>query len=247
MPRSTASLKLIGTNVRCWARDIARGPSLVAGSDPNQVALTFDDGPNDPCTLELLEVLHRANVRATFFLVGKFVRRSPEIVRTIAQAGHLIGNHTMNHPSLLWERPTRIRQQLIDCNHAIEDAAGLQVNYFRPPFGHRWRHVVLAGKEVGLTSVMWNVTGFDWLADSPRNLVTRMNAGIDANRCDGKGSNILLHDGDFQKFGADRSATVVAVAELLELLPPRGIRAVTVDQFLPQATDNRKQAAKHVA
>ncbi len=75
---------------------------LLSGSDIQEVALTFDDGPNDPYTLQLLELLARHQVRAIFFLIGSFVRRRPEIARAIRQAGHLVGNHTMSHPSLMW-------------------------------------------------------------------------------------------------------------------------------------------------
>src|SRR5215471_6726192 len=70
------------------------GRTLTHGADPKQIALTFDDGPNDPHTLRLLEVLARYEAKATFFLIGKYVRLRPDIVRAIAAAGHEIGNHT---------------------------------------------------------------------------------------------------------------------------------------------------------
>src|ERR1700728_5087344 len=92
--------------VRHAARDIIYGRTLVAGSDIQEVALTFDDGPNDPYTQQLLDLLDRRQVRATFFLMGSYVRRHPEIARAIHEGGHLLGHHTMTHPSLLWERPT---------------------------------------------------------------------------------------------------------------------------------------------
>src|SRR5690242_1477452 len=70
------------------------GRTITHGKDPNQLALTYDDGPNDPHTLRLLDVLAKHNARATFFLIGNYVRRRPEIVRAILAAGHEIGNHT---------------------------------------------------------------------------------------------------------------------------------------------------------
>src|SRR5271169_1691512 len=100
------------------------GRTHIAGSDIHEVALTFDDGPNDPYTLQLLELLARHQVRATFFLIGSFVRRRPEIARALRHAGHVLGNHTMSHPSLLWERPARVRDELAACSAAIEDATG---------------------------------------------------------------------------------------------------------------------------
>src|SRR5581483_3094604 len=72
------------------------------GRRSKQLALTYDDGPNDPHTLRLLEVLSRHGTKATFFLIGRFVRQRPDIVRDIQQAGHTIGNHTFSHPNLIF-------------------------------------------------------------------------------------------------------------------------------------------------
>src|ERR1700685_4368006 len=80
-----------------WPTSQIFGRTILAGSDPRQIALTFDDGPNDPYTLELIDLLARYEVQATFFLMGNFVRRRPEIARALHQAGHLLGNHTMTH------------------------------------------------------------------------------------------------------------------------------------------------------
>src|SRR3954447_19237260 len=77
-----------------------------------KLALTYDDGPNDPYTLQLLDVLARHEVRATFFLVGKFVEQRPDIVRHIVSGGHDIGNHTWSHPYLIWASPAEARRQL---------------------------------------------------------------------------------------------------------------------------------------
>src|SRR5215475_14705206 len=89
-----------------------------------QLALTYDDGPNDPYTLRLLEVLAKHNVHATFFLVGHYVQQRPDIVREIARAGHTIGNHTFTHPLLIFKSAKEIRQELTDCRAAITDAIG---------------------------------------------------------------------------------------------------------------------------
>src|SRR5277367_6556845 len=86
-----------------WPTSQIFGKTILAGSDPNEYALTYDDGPNDACTERLLEILARHNVRATFFLIGRFVRQRPDLVRAVHAAGHLIGNHTMTHPWLVLE------------------------------------------------------------------------------------------------------------------------------------------------
>ncbi|MGB6304770.1 MAG: polysaccharide deacetylase family protein, partial [Acidobacteriaceae bacterium] len=81
-----------------WPTSQIFGRCVVAAKNPRQIALTFDDGPNDPDTYRLLDVLAKYGVRATFFMIGRFVQERPEIARAVAAAGHLIGNHTMTHP-----------------------------------------------------------------------------------------------------------------------------------------------------
>src|SRR5216684_4648846 len=83
-----------------------------------QLSLTYDDGPNDPHTLKLLEVLAKHDVRATFFMIGRYVRQRPEIAREVARAGHAVGNHTFTHPLLIFESAAGTRAQLVDCRQA---------------------------------------------------------------------------------------------------------------------------------
>src|ERR1700752_801795 len=86
-----------------------------------QLALTYDDGPNDPHTLRLLEVLARHNICATFFVIGRYVQQRPDIVREIVKAGHVIGNHTFSHPLLTFKSTAEVRKELTDCHSAIQD------------------------------------------------------------------------------------------------------------------------------
>src|SRR5215471_10197554 len=95
-----------------------------------QLALTYDDGPNAPHTLRLLEVLTRHNVRATFFLIGRYVTQRPDIVREVVQAGHIIGNHTFTHPLLIFKSAKETHDELIRCRAAISDAVGEHSNLF---------------------------------------------------------------------------------------------------------------------
>jgi peptidoglycan/xylan/chitin deacetylase (PgdA/CDA1 family) len=214
-----------------WPTSQIFGPTVVTGSDSRQVALTFDDGPNDPYTLRLIELLARHEVRATFFLIGGFVRRRPEIARALRQAGHLLGNHTMSHPSLLWERPVRVREELAACNAAIEDATGEVVRWFRPPYGARRPDVLRAAVELGLTPVMWNVTAHDWDAREARSLTSRIQNGVERNRRRRRGSNILLHDGGHRQLGSDRSVTLAATGMLLDSWAGTKMQTVTVDAW----------------
>jgi peptidoglycan/xylan/chitin deacetylase (PgdA/CDA1 family) len=214
-----------------WPTSQIFGRTVVAGSDVRQVALTFDDGPNDPHTLQLLELLARHEVRATFFLIGSFVRRRPEIARAVSQAGHLLGNHTMSHPSLLWERPKRVREELAACNAAIEDATGEAVHYFRPPFGARRPDVLRAAVELALAPVMWNVTAHDWDGGEAEPLAARVQTAVRRNQQRRRGSNILLHDGGHRSLGIDRSVTLAATGMMLDSWAGTTMQIVTVDAW----------------
>lgn len=191
------------------------GRTLTHGSDPNQIALTFDDGPNDPHTMHLLDVLAKHNAKVTFFLIGKYVRQRPDLVRAIAAAGHEIGNHTDSHPNLILVSAARLRQELSDCGKALEDALGSKVTLFRPPFGGRRPNVLRAARGMGLSPVMWSVTGYDWSAKSAAEIVKKVNGQVDPRR-KAQGEIVLLHDGGHLAFGTDRALTVAATRILLE-------------------------------
>lgn len=214
-----------------WPTSQIFGRTLIAADDANEVALTFDDGPNPAATPQLLELLARHNVRATFFCIGSFVREHPALTREIVAAGHLIGNHTMSHPRLSVEPGSRVRQELMDCNAVLEEVTGAAVRYFRPPFGARRPLVLRAARELGLAPVMWNVTGYDWKPIGADGIVANMEAGIARNRRRGRGSNLLLHDGGHRTVGSERMETVRSVERLLSANHDGAMRFVTVDAW----------------
>lgn len=207
------------------------GRTLVAGSNPDELALTYDDGPNDRSTPELLDVLDRYNAKATFFVIGKFVRLQPQLLREMHRAGHVVGNHTMSHPFLANKSVRLIREELAGCNALLEDVLGAPVRYFRAPFGARRPAVLRCARELGMEPVQWNVQGNDWEPIGTAAIVRRLELGVQNARSSSRGSNVLLHDG-FDKFmSCDRSDTVQATELLLQKALGAGMRAVTVDAW----------------
>ncbi len=199
---------------------------LASGS--KQLALTYDDGPNDPHTLRLLEVLARHGASSTFFLIGRYVRQRPDIARQIAQAGHAIGNHTFTHPLLTFKSEAEIRRELTDCRNAITDAVGEHSNLFRPPFGGRRTAVLRIARELGLEPVMWNITGYDWNAPPSGTIERKVSGSI-------RGGNvILLHDGGHKQMGTDRSQTVTATDRLLTRYKAEGYEFVSVPKMMAE-------------
>lgn len=214
-----------------WPTSQIFGRAVIGGPDPAEFALTYDDGPNDPYTQQLLDVLARHDVRATFFLIGRFARQRPEIARAIRAAGHLVGNHTMTHPVLLFQSPKRVREELTGCNAAIEDALGEPVRYFRPPHGARRPDVLRAARELRLTPVLWNAMGYDWKPTTAGQVLANLQRGIQRNKRRGVGSNLLLHDGGQAGIGQDRGHSVAATARLLESTIGQGIHYVTIERW----------------
>jgi peptidoglycan-N-acetylglucosamine deacetylase len=204
-----------------------------ASHGSRQLALTYDDGPNDPHTQHLLEVLARHNVHGTFFLIGSYVKQRPDIAREISNAGHAIGNHTFSHPLLTFKTEAEIRRELTECRTAIEDAIGVHSNLFRPPFGGRRPAVLRIARELGLEPVMWNVTGRDWnvpLAAAIERKVTKQIRGGDV---------ILLHDGGHRQIGTDRSQTVIATDRLIARHKKEGFEFLTIPQMMAASGSTR--------
>jgi len=190
-----------------------------------QIALTYDDGPNDLHTLKLLDVLAKHGVRATFFMIGRYVQQRPDIARAVAQAGHVIGNHTFTHPLLIFKSAAQIRAELVDCHQALQDAIGEHSNLFRPPFGGRRPATLRIARVLGLDTVMWNVTGYDWNAPPAaviENKIARQMCGGDV---------VLLHDGGHRALGADRAQTVIATDNLIWRYRDQGYEFVTVEEM----------------
>jgi len=193
------------------------------GRGSKQIALTYDDGPNDPHTLKLLDVLSKHGVRATFFMIGRYVRQRPDIAREVARAGHVIGNHTFTHPLLIFESAAQTRTQLLECRSALQETIGEHSNLFRPPFGGRRPATLRIARSLGLETVMWNVTGYDWNAPPASEIekkVTRQIRGGDV---------ILLHDGGHRVMGADRAQTVIATDNLIRRYRDQGYEFVAVE------------------
>ena len=217
---SVAGYQSKASTAQWYGRTFAGG---VRGS--KQIALTYDDGPNDPHTLKLLDVLAKHSVRATFFMIGRYVQQRPDIARAVAQAGHVIGNHTFTHPRLIFTSAARTRAQLRDCHQALTDAVGEHSNLFRPPFGGRRPATLRVARELGLQTVMWNVAGRDWNAASAAVIEKKIARQIRG------GDVILLHDGGHRAMGADRAQTVIATENLIRRYRDQGYEFVTVEEM----------------
>lgn len=195
----------------------------------HEVALSFDDAPDRNFTVQILDVLKRENVKATFFIVGRRAERYPEMVRRIQQEGHAIGNHSYSHANLPKLTEASFRRQISLTDQVLQALIGYQPVIVRPPYGNvnepqlRW----LIGQHRKI--VNWNVDSLDWKSLPPKKIVTNVLTDIQP------GAIILQHAGGGR--GEELSGTVKALPQIIHTLRANGMRFVTIPEML--SIDNR--------
>jgi peptidoglycan-N-acetylglucosamine deacetylase len=198
-----------------WPGSQLFGRTMTAPRRPGELALTFDDGPNPACTPRLLDILASQDVRATFFLLGRFAEAEPGLVRRILAAGHLIGNHSWSHPNLAIIAAHRVEEELTRTRETLQQIAGAPIRYFRPPYGARRPHVLRTARQLGMVPVLWNAMTNDWSEPSADATADRLIRFIDRLQNQGRAANIVMHDGNHRQLGADRNPSVAAAGQLI--------------------------------
>ena len=205
------------------------GATVRHTNSARQLALTFDDGPNPAITPKLLSLLDRYGARASFFLIGRFVKECPALVKEISARGHLIGNHTQTHPNLFWLSSRAVRNELQECQDGLEKTLGVAAKYFRPPFGLRNPWVVSTARKLGMQTVMWTLLPGDWLEKPPDWLMARMRIiAENAQKARNFGDVLCLHDGGHRQLGANRDRTLTALEYWLPRWRDLGLKFVTI-------------------
>lgn len=185
-----------------------------------EIALTFDDGPNSKTTPQILDILKRNDVKATFFVLGKYAERNNILLKRIAAEGHVIGSHTYTHASGLITDINKIKRELTRTNDVIYKYTGQKVRYFRPPFGfENWRFLNEAELS-DYTIVLWSLDAADWNKKTEQDITNRILKWVKG------GTIIMLHDG-----GAHREAVIEALPVVIKELKNKGYRFVTIDEM----------------
>ncbi len=196
----------------------SRFPALAGRGRPDHVALTFDDGPSAERTPRVLDMLARAGVHATFFLVGERLRDEPEVGAAIVAAGHELAVHGWRHHYLLGRPYRRTYAELTRARDLVAEAAGEPPRWFRPPYGVLTGEAALAAHRLGMRPVLWTVWARDWTASAtPASIMALLAPGLVG------GATVLLHDaGASGPPGTD--ATVAALPEIIAAIRARGLR-----------------------
>ena len=214
-----------------WPSSRIFGNALIAPGRPSELALTFDDGPNRVWTPRLLDTLARHEVRASFFILGRAAQAEPALLRRIAGSGHLIGNHSFDHPNLARTSSRRIREELSSTQDTLQQITGSAVKFFRPPFGARRPAVFRIARELDLHAVLWNAMTSDWSDPSAERITATLTKTIDGLRSGGRSANIVLHDGGHHDPSANREPSITAAEMLVERYKPI-CRFVTLDAWI---------------
>lgn len=190
------------------------------------VALTFDDGPYLPYTVQLLDLLKECQVQATFFVIGQNAAKHPELIRRMAAEGHQLGNHTWSHTDLLKVDRMAMIREVERTSRLLEQLTGSRPAVVRPPHGFRDPLVMEVMADRGLTVIEWSAMARDW-TNPGVDVIVRTIVSEVVN-----GSVILLHDGDGVQQEASRAQTIEATRQIIRELTSRGYRFVTVKEML---------------
>jgi cellulose synthase/poly-beta-1,6-N-acetylglucosamine synthase-like glycosyltransferase/peptidoglycan/xylan/chitin deacetylase (PgdA/CDA1 family) len=234
-----------------------RGGQATTVSVPDRtIALTFDDGPNPTWTPQVLAILEKYDVPATFFLVGSMVSRYPGIVRGMVEQGHEVGIHTFTHVDLSYQSDARVRREMEQTQLALAGAAGITTTLFRAPYSsetdaidnYSWPVYKKLGQD-GYTSIFVDTDSDDWKRPGTSKIVRW------ATPKKNKGASVLFHDA-----GGERSQTIKALPQYIEKMRARGYTFTTISGVMerqrgagqqpvagPQGTANGLQAAHREA
>jgi peptidoglycan/xylan/chitin deacetylase (PgdA/CDA1 family) len=190
----------------------------------HEVAVTFDDGPDDPYTLAVRDILDAHRVKATFFTVGKALDARPDITRALYDDGQLLGDHSYHHDYWRWLDP-RYRE-LARTQDAFQRQLGVCPAFFRPPHGQHTPFMSWLVHRDGMSMITWDVSAADWSStDGPK-------VAADVLARARPGSIILLHDGLDGTVHANRSVLLTALPLIIDGLRQRGLEPVRLDQLL---------------
>lgn len=195
-------------------------------TDQKIIALTFDDGPDPQSTPKILDVLKEYDIQATFFVVGKNVKKYPELLKKTVEAGHLIGNHSYNHSYIRALGPLLLLSDIKATNERIYDQTKLKPIFYRPPYGFRTPWAVKAASQAGYKIITWNNMTYDYFGISTKNLVNNI------VRHAHPGGIIVLHDGHEGLARGEFNNLLVALPIIIDNLKKEGYSFVSLDQLL---------------
>lgn len=187
----------------------------LSDEDHPEIALTFDDGPHEVYTEQLLDGLKERGVQVTFFLIGQNIEGKESVVQRMKEEGHLIGNHTYHHVNLKKISESKAEEEIVMTCNKIYDTVGIYTSFVRPPFGEWKKNLDF---DITMIPVSWNVDSLDWTTENVDKTVKRVVKDVE------EGDIILMHD--------IYASSVEAALRIVDILQEKGYEFVTVDKLL---------------
>ncbi|MDL4840856.1 polysaccharide deacetylase family protein [Aquibacillus rhizosphaerae] len=199
---------------------VLRGPQT-----EKKVALTFDDGPDPRFTPQILDILKKYNVKATFFLMGARVNAYPDLVERIIEEGHIVANHTYWHPNLVEEADLdTLEREVNKTENMLNEQIGYRTNLFRAPYGFLYNELVEKLSDLNYTVVGWSVDSLDWQESPPKDIAYNVLSNVHP------GAIILMHDG--ADWEGNRTNTIKSLRQIIPSLKEQGFEFETVPELL---------------
>ena len=193
-------------------------PIYCVQRDQKMVSLSFDAAWGNEDTQQLIDILGKYGVSATFFVVGEWVDKYPESVLALHEAGHEVMNHSNDHAHFTKLSQTEMQQNINACNDKIEAVTGVRPTLFRPPYGEYDDHVVLATRALGMEPIQWDVDSLDWKDLSAADITQRVTGKVQS------GSIVLFHNA--------AKHTPEALSGILDYLLQEGYTIVPISQLI---------------
>lgn len=209
MPPESAATSVLATKKELPVYSVER--------DDNVIAVTFDASWGADNTPKLLDILDEYDAKCTFFLVGLWVDKYPDMVQAIVERGHEIGNHSATHPHMSKLSESKMLEELRMMSDKVEKLTGVRPTLFRPPYGDYNNSVIRTVRSAGYEAVQWSVDSLDWKNISPQDMIRR------AGKV-GKGDIILFHN--------DSQYLLDALPTLLQSYKEQGLQMVKVSDIL---------------
>lgn len=195
-------------------------PVYNVDTEEKVLSISFDAAWGRANTEEILNILDRYDVKTTFFLVGFWAEKHPDLVRELVARGHEIGNHSATHPHMAQLTRAQIAEELRRCSDLVASITGTPTTLFRPPYGEYNNDVVLVSREQGYECVQWNVDSLDWKNLGKENMVRQCTKSV--------------NPGDIVLFHNDSKYILEALPEILEYYTQAGYKIIPVSQLLLQ-------------
>ena len=196
------------------------------------IALTFDDGPHPRYTTEILAILEKYQVRATFFVIGKNLELYPTAARALLQSDNEIGNHTYSHPHMQYISTENLMEEINKTEEIIASLGGKPTTLFRPPDGAKSASHLTVVSHLSYKTVLWSIDTKDWAHHSPSSICKTVLKNV-------KGGDIVL----FHDYVNPPSYTITALEYLIPMLLQNGYRFVTVSELLGQCSSSGEESS----